>query len=244
MRHTGWNHDPPPRGGSGARRRPGTRTLVLFAVGGGVLYLAGILALTLALEDLPTAGWIGFGVAATVVLVVSTALALFLVRSSRAAGSEDPRRHPARRAGVHGVLVVADEGCSGAALGDLLSESLRGRQAEVLVVAPALVSAVHYLDSDLDAARTEAQARLDETVGALSAAGISARGEIGSESPLEAIADALAVFPADEIVVATPPPERTNWLERGVVERARELYETPVTHLIAETARPTRTRPS
>jgi GABA permease len=209
-----------------------------------VLYLTGILALTLALEDLPTAGWIGFGVAATVVVAVSTVLAVFLVRSSRAAGSEGPQPQAARTAGVHRVLVVADEGCSGAALCDALSESLRGREAEVLVVAPALVSAVHYLDSDLDGARAEAQERLDETVGALSAAGIGVRGEIGSESPLEAIADALAVFPADEIVVATPPPELTNWLERGVVERARELYETPVTHVIVESARPARTRPS
>lgn len=224
-------------------RRPGTSTLVLFAVGGGVLYLTGILAITLALEDLPTAGWIGFGVAATVVLATSTALAVFLVRSSRAAGSEDPQRHAATRAGVHSVLVVADEGCSGAALCGALSESLRGRHAEVLVVAPALVSAVRYLDSDVDAARADAQARLAETVGALRASGITARGEVGSESPLEAIADALAVFLADEIIVATPPPERTNWLEQGVVERARELYETPVRHLVVDAARPARILP-
>jgi GABA permease len=61
---------------------------------------------------------------------------------------------------------------------------------------------------------------------------------VGSESPLEAIADALAVFAADEIVIATPPPERTNWLEESVVERARELYEQPVSHVIVETAPP------
>jgi len=72
----------------------------------------------------------------------------------------------------------------------------------------------------------------------LEAAGIAARGEIGSESPLEAIADALAVFPADEIVVATPPQESTNWLEQGVVERARELHEQPVTHLVVESRAP------
>lgn len=29
--------------------------------------------------------------------------------------------------------------------------------------------------------------------------------------------------------------ERTNWLEHGVVERARELYKQPVSHLVVET---------
>ena len=144
---------------------------------------------------------------------------------------------------MQSVLVVADEGCSGGALCEALSESLRGRQAEVLLVAPALVSAVRYLDSDIDGARAAAQARLAETVGALSAAGISARGQVGSESPLEAIADALAVFPADEIVVATQPSDRTNWLEQGVVERARRLYDTPVTHLVVEAASPSASGP-
>jgi len=220
-------------------RRPGMRTLLLFAVGGGVLYLTGILAITLAFgEGLPLAGWIGFGVAATVVLAISTALAVFLVRSSRAAGSDAPPRQGARRAAMLCVLVVADEGCSGAALCEPLAETLAGRRAEVLVVAPALVSAVRYFDSDIDAARAAAQVRLDETVAALNAAGITARGEVGSESPLEAIADAVAVFPADEIVVATPPEEQTNWLEQGVVERARGLYDTPVTHLVVEAASP------
>lgn len=220
------------------RQRFGTGTLAAFAVGGGLLYLIGVLALTLALEDLPTAGWIGFGVAATIVLATSTILAVFLVRSSRAAGSEASVRPAAVRAGTRGVLVVVDEGCSGAALAGPLAKELVARKAEVLVVAPALVSAVRYLDSDVDAGRTAAQARLEETVAALREAGLSAGGEIGSESPLEAIADAIAVFPADEIVVATPPPERTNWLEQGVVERARRLYEMPVKHLVVDSAQP------
>ena len=237
--HVGRGGRPGPAERIAPRRRPGRRTLVLFAVGGGVLYLTGILAVTLAVgEGLPPAGWIGFAVVATGVLATSAGLAVFLVRASRDPGSEAPLREHERRTGAYGVLVVADEGCSGAALCEPLSELVSGRHADVLVVAPALVSAVRYLDSDVDAARGNAQARLDETIGALEAAGIAARGEIGSESPLEAIADALAVFPADEIVVATPPQESTNWLEQGVVERARELHEQPVTHLVVESRAP------
>jgi hypothetical protein len=221
----------------------GKGELVLFAVGGGVLYLTMLLAVTVALgEGLPLLGWIGFAVAATVVLAASTMLAVFLVRSSTGAGAAAPQRRPQPTAG-HRVLVVADAGCSGEALCRPLAERLLGCRAEVLVVAPALVSGVHYLDSDVDAARRAAQTRVAETVAAFEAEGISARGEVGSESPLEAIADALTVFAADEIVVATPPPERTNWLEENVVERARGLYEQPLSHLVVDAAAPLEPRP-
>jgi hypothetical protein len=227
----------PPRA---AHRLLGGRSeLVLFAIGGGVLYLTTQLAVTVALgERLPLLGWIGFAVASTIVLGASTILAIFLVRSSVGVGSEPPREQPKGTPGVHRVLVIADEGCSGESLCRPLAERLEDRRTEVLVVAPTLVSGFHYLDSDVDAARRAAQARLVETVDAFRLAGIVAQGEVGSESPLEAIADALAVFAADEIVVATPPPERTSWLERGVVERARELYERPVSRLVVEPPAP------
>jgi hypothetical protein len=235
-------HEVAPSRSSASRamgRLGGRRELVVFAVGGGVLYLTTQLAITLALgETLPTRGWIGFAVASTIVLAASTILAVFLVRSSQGAGSERPSTRPPGPPGVHRILVVADEGCAGQALCSPLAARLAGRQTEVLVVAPTLVSATHYLDSDVDEAREEARARLAETVAAFEAAGVVARGEIGSESPLEAIADAVAIFAADEIVVATPPSGRTNWLERGVVERARELYDQPVSHLVVEAATP------
>jgi hypothetical protein len=227
------------RAARGGGRRRGRSELVLFALGGGLLYLATVIAITLALgEGLPLLGWAGFGVASAVVLGAGTGLAVFLVRSSRAAGAEAPTRRGVPPADVRRVLVVADGRCPGAAACRALAERLEGRCAEVLVVAPALVSAVRYLDSDVDAARAAARARLAETVAGLTAAGMAARGEIGSESPLESIADALALFPADEIVVATPPTAQANWLERGVVHRARELYDIPVSHLIVQTPEP------
>jgi hypothetical protein len=156
---------------------------VLFVVGGGVLYLTTVLAVTVALGDeLPLLGWIGFAVASTIVLIASTILALFLVRSSAAAGSEAPRERPIGTRVVHRVLLVADEGCSGESLCGPLAKRLEGIGTEVQVVAPSLVSAMHYLDSDVDASRAAAQVRVDETVAALQSAGIAARGEVGSES--------------------------------------------------------------
>ena len=46
-----------------------------------------------------------------------------------------------------------------------------------------------------------------------------------------AIEDALASFPADEI--ATLPPDRSNWIERGLVERATARFGVPIAHLVA-----------
>jgi hypothetical protein len=220
----------------------GRSELALFALGGAALYLVTILAITLLLgEGLPLLGWIGFAVAATIVLGAGTVLAVFLVRASTAAGAEPPALRATGAPGAHRVLVVADEGCAGAAVCGPIVERAGAERIEVLVVAPTLVSPIHYLDSDVDAERAAAEERAAETVRALRSAGVEAHGEVGSESPLEAIADALVAFAADEIVIATPSAEHTNWLEMGVVERARERYEIPVRHLVVEPVPPART---
>ena len=42
---------------------------------------------------------------------------------------------------------------------------------------------------------------------------------------------------ADEIIISTHPEGRSNWLERGVVERARERFTVPVTHVVVDLER-------
>ena len=49
-----------------------------------------------------------------------------------------------------------------------------------------------------------------------------------------AIEDALRTFPADEVIISTHPPDRSRWLERGVVQRARDDVELPVTHVVVD----------
>lgn len=52
---------------------------------------------------------------------------------------------------------------------------------------------------------------------------------------LLAIQDALATFPADEIVLVTHPEGEENWLEEGVVSDARERFaDRPVRHLVVD----------
>jgi hypothetical protein len=44
----------------------------------------------------------------------------------------------------------------------------------------------------------------------------------------------MRTFGADEIVIATHPEGRSNWLERGVVAAARERFAPPVTHVVVD----------
>jgi hypothetical protein len=36
------------------------------------------------------------------------------------------------------------------------------------------------------------------------------------------------------VIISTHPVGRSNWLERGVVERARERFEIPVIHVVVD----------
>jgi hypothetical protein len=136
--------------------------------------------------------------------------------------------------GERRILVVANETVGGARLFDEIHARSEGYREQVLVLSPALNSALRHWVSDEDGARAEAQGRLDASLARLAQAGIDARGEIGDADPLQAIEDALRTFGADEIIISTHPPERSNWLERGVVARAHERFSIPVTHVIGE----------
>jgi hypothetical protein len=107
----------------------------------------------------------------------------------------------------------------------------------VFVVCPALNSKLRHWTSDADAARGAAQARLAESVRRLAEMGIDADGEVGDSDPLQAIEDALRTFGADEIIISTHPEGRSNWLERGVVESARQRFAVPIAHVVVDLGR-------
>jgi nucleotide-binding universal stress UspA family protein len=118
----------------------------------------------------------------------------------------------------------------------ILERSLDVRE-EVLVVTPALNSPLKHWVSDEDGARAAAQERLAESLAKLSEAGVEARGEVGDGDPLQAMEDALRTFGADEIIISTHPEGRSNWLERQVVEKARERFAVPITHVVVDLER-------
>jgi len=130
------------------------------------------------------------------------------------------------------VLLIANEPVGAAGLEQLPA-------ADVVVVAPALNGRLAHWVSDVNRARRAAHERLEVSLVSLRAAGFDADGWVGDADPLLAIEDALRVFDADEIVVASDP-ERRHWLARDLPDRARRRFARPVSHLAGgHVARPT-----
>jgi hypothetical protein len=129
------------------------------------------------------------------------------------------------------ILVVANRTCPCPALADAVAARAGAPAADVLVVAPALNGRLRHWVSDVDGAIAAAHERLDRAVANLRDRGVAARALVGDSDPLVAIEDALADFPATEIIVSTHPPGHSNWLEKKLPERAATRFDLPLTHL-------------
>ena len=192
-----------------------------------LLLTVGYFALIVAAAAIAT--WLGVAV-----FVALTATAVWLWMRSR---PDEPALRPnvpqlspedERR-----ILVIANETVGGEELLAILRRKAEGVDEHVLVVCPALNSQLRTWASDEDDARAAAQRRLDASLAQLARDGIQAEGEVGDGDPLQAIEDALRTFGADEIVISTHPPDRSNWLEEGVVDRARQFYDLPIAHVVS-----------
>jgi hypothetical protein len=176
--------------------------------------------------------WVGLGV----FIALSAAVVAWWLHARR---DERPRRTAARphAAGERRILVIANETVGGHTLRSAILERSLDVREEVLVVTPALNSPLKTWVSDEDGARAAAQERLDTSLAKLSEAGVEARGEVGDGDPIQAMEDALRTFGADEIIISTHPEGRSNWLERGVVQKARERFAVPITHVVVDLER-------
>lgn len=131
------------------------------------------------------------------------------------------------------VLVVANEAVADRPAG--VPESVR-RQVleaeEVRVIAPVLTTVLESWTSAIDAAAGSATERAHAVLSGMQSAGRqNAQGGLGDEDPLQAIADALAVFTADAIILAVHTPDVANRRERRLGERVRARFGLPVTEM-------------
>ena len=131
------------------------------------------------------------------------------------------------------VLVIANETADGPALRQELLARARRSPIHVFIVCPALNSRLRHWLSDEDGARTQAERRLADSLSALAREGIATDGVVGDADPVVALGDGLRMFAANEVIVSTHPPGRSNWLERDVVNRACAISPVPVTHVVA-----------
>jgi hypothetical protein len=191
--------------------------------------VSALVFLAVALAGVFGGRWIALGV-----FVVSAAAAAIYMKSEpkvREPAVWERRPHTRKR-----ILVVANETVAGRALrSEIVSRA--AADADVLVVCPALNSPLRHWASDEDRARAEAHARVEASLAALAEEDVEARGEVGDSDPLQAIDDAMRIFDADELVISTHPPGRSNWLERDLITVARERYDVPIAHVVVDLER-------
>ncbi len=99
----------------------------------------------------------------------------------------------------------------------------------VYVVAPILTSWMQWLCDERDSAQAAADQRLRTVFDHMRAGGLEPRGTVGAENQVTAIADALAQFKADLIVVRlhAPGTEHENWREHQLAEKLRSHFDVP-----------------
>jgi hypothetical protein len=132
------------------------------------------------------------------------------------------------------VLVVANEVLASATVCTLIKR-IAG-SATVMIVAPALNGRLAFWASADSHARRDAEERLETCLALLRGDRIAAVGRVGDANPVLAVEDALRLFPADEIIVATHPETRSNWLAHNIARRVRERSGQPVHHVVVDSS--------
>ena len=130
------------------------------------------------------------------------------------------------------VLVVVDQPCTAPELCASVRGYVAADRIEALVIAPAHGSPETQWYVDEDAARADAIHRLRACVACLARDGIRATGQLSDPDPVQAIADALHEFPADEILLISAPQRPSSWLRQNVIDRARRSFEPPIRHVV------------
>jgi hypothetical protein len=131
------------------------------------------------------------------------------------------------------ILVVANRTVAGRPVLEAIRERVESGADEIHLVVP-LSDPPHGNVIYEDSIRDAAQLRIDLAADFMRQQGIEISGEIGDPDPLTATKDALASFPADEIVVSTLPQARSGWLRRDLVERIEQETGKPVTHIVTD----------
>lgn len=130
------------------------------------------------------------------------------------------------------VLVLASEPISADQLRAALEEDASLEDTEIRIVAPALhASALQFWISDADEAISKADAVWRTSVAELGAAGVDAEGDTGESDPMLAVADALANFDADRIIVFAHPEPEQRYHEDVDVAELEQRFSRPVTHV-------------
>ena len=202
--------------------RDASRTVIIVA-------LLGVAVVVIAVAvGVAEAAWMFGG------LVVGALAGIFLTKhkDSQPKLKLSPRQR--RYADKRYVLVIANQTLSGEALRREIIHRSSSLDTEVEIVCPALNDASKDSTEDEEDAQSRAKTSLESMMNNLRSSGLIARGRTGSADPIRALDEAMYRFPADEVIISTHPYGDSGWLERDVVEYARNHFPVPVTHVIVD----------
>jgi hypothetical protein len=100
---------------------------------------------------------------------------------------------------------------------------------EILVVTPTLPGRLDWLASATDRATEQADERLQKILGQLGELDAEAAGVVGSDDPLDGLADPIREFSPDHLLVALREAEKAGWQERGLLDGIVERFSIPTT---------------
>ena len=133
-------------------------------------------------------------------------------------------------------LVVANQTLGGQPLLDAVrrltdTAAAVGEAAAFHVVVPATPprQQLQYTEGQ---ARHLAGERLEKTLARLEELGVPVTGEVGDQSPMAAIGDALREGSYDGLILSTFPPGVSRWLRQDLPHRAERTFGLPVTHVV------------
>jgi nucleotide-binding universal stress UspA family protein len=143
---------------------------------------------------------------------------------------------PDRRTAIRRLLFVAD-----AAVADVdeLPPGVRtiiDEAADVYVLTPTLPGRLAWLADDIDGFRHLADERLDTVLGHLHSIDAHVDGAAIRGSVLTVIADAVAEFRPDHMLIALRGSEHANWQERKLIARIEERVGIPLTTYAVDVA--------
>jgi nucleotide-binding universal stress UspA family protein len=134
-----------------------------------------------------------------------------------------------RGSAIERLLVVADAAVAEVSWLPSAVRALIDEAGDVYVVTPTLPGRLEWLADDVDRFRHAADERLDVVLGQLHSLGAHASGGARRGSLLTVIADAVAEFKPDHIVLAVRSSEHANWQEHRLIEHIEERFDLPLT---------------
>jgi hypothetical protein len=129
----------------------------------------------------------------------------------------------------HVTLVVANQTAAGRELIDHLAELAEEVPRRIIAVVPQ--------DGGDGEAAGAARERLGRLLESLTAGGIVAAGMIGDPDPYTATMNAIQYFHISEVVISTLPSNRSEWMEKGLVDRIAADSGKPVEHVESDPER-------